>query len=668
MLKEQRIKMGTDAYEEVLKIEDVRSCEDSTQYNINQWFSKKGRLIDLLSTHENWSEDDLAIVLPFSEKREPKIKLVWTILTKVLKQLLFRDCYIDRHCGSNEALASFIGFDFEWCLELCAYTSWFGGFNRDGEQLYVNAYNKMPSVPKKYVPELIEEFAREYSMSTDNPIRVKAKFIEAAIMEYLENRESFDNIIRIESANKFIDYFVKQGIITKDNVEEIYNNIRDRHSFVCPEHKDYCSDIISEINVFPYSGSNKTRFLLAKMFSIRQNITPSKTLSKIFKLLDPYFKDRTFNIKDLSCGEVDKEFAIRDGDIISYTYYANFEQFKAVLFDLLVEGITEKKIILSVNPGDFLTQSHGNSWSSCHSFRDRGCYHAGTLSLMADPSSIICYQLKPERSGKLYTYDKLSRVTLYVDIDSGVVLNNQVYPCRCQNEMSKLCRTIVEELISAYHKVENVWSSFKVRELSINDRDNYGYNDYYQQSDEGSSKAFVLKDLNVDERCLTIGGPCKYVDCDTFIDDNEYIVYYEMDGGICEYCGHRTSDDDLYYVEDYGSVCSDCLDLDTFYYCNECGCYYYDPHISGVEIDGNIYCANCARHIDYEEDIIYGRNTSDYFSMLGERFYTTASFKKLFDDYLVENYSNETLYEMVMDARKNGYISSSELEYCLDEL
>jgi hypothetical protein len=277
--------------------------------------------------------------------------------------------------------------------------------------------------------------------------------------------------------------------------------------------------------------------------------------------------------------------------------------------------------------------------------------------------------LKEDQDGDLYMHNKLSRVTLYVDIDSGVVINNQVYPQRCQNEMSKYCRALVEELISNKFGLPNVWTPTPIKNISIDDSYNHGYNDYYQQCGSEASVAFVLKELCAPRKVM-IGNKCYYADEKVYLDDNETIFYRNSHSEYCEYCGGRCSEDEVVYIEDYGYVCDDCRhNSGSFYRCEECGCWYHEDRTDYVIVDGETFCDNCARHMDYGEDCINPDNyTTEYHSIEGEVFYTTEDCETLFTDFIMENFSTDSILELLDGALNSNLINREFHDSLYNEL
>ena len=53
---------------------------------------------------------------------------------------------------------------------------------------------------------------------------------------------------------------------------------------------------------------------------------------------------------------------------------------------------TSGHLCISIHPMDYMTMSdNGYNWSSCMSWRESGCYHAGTLEMMNSPCVVVAY-------------------------------------------------------------------------------------------------------------------------------------------------------------------------------------------------------------------------------------------------------------------------------------
>lgn len=107
---------------------------------------------------------------------------------------------------------------------------------------------------------------------------------------------------------------------------------------------------------------------------------------------------------------------------------STFEQLFAAYSDELSIKEQDCKFILSVNPADFITMSHGNSWKSCHSTRDYGCYHAGCMSYATDNTTMIAYTI-PIDSGKDYfDINKIKRQLFMLGKNQKCIMQSKMYP------------------------------------------------------------------------------------------------------------------------------------------------------------------------------------------------------------------------------------------------
>ena len=116
------------------------------------------------------------------------------------------------------------------------------------------------------------------------------------------------------------------------------------------------------------------------------------------------------------------------------TFNEAFEEFRLdhsqVLNDTDLHGI----LCLSIHPLDFLTMSDNNSgWSSCMSWMENGCYHAGTVEMM-NSNNVICVYLKSkdddsfkwEYKGEHSWNNKKWRQLFYVTKE--IIVSGKAYP------------------------------------------------------------------------------------------------------------------------------------------------------------------------------------------------------------------------------------------------
>jgi len=111
------------------------------------------------------------------------------------------------------------------------------------------------------------------------------------------------------------------------------------------------------------------------------------------------------------------------------------------------------KLKISIDPIDFITVSENSyKWNSCHSIRD-GDYRAGSLALMSDDNTAICY-LEGDRVFKFHDIavpNKKWRVLIHFFPKVPFVLFNNQYPFRSVFIMSELIKMITKLLKQSYN-------------------------------------------------------------------------------------------------------------------------------------------------------------------------------------------------------------------------
>lgn len=91
----------------------------------------------------------------------------------------------------------------------------------------------------------------------------------------------------------------------------------------------------------------------------------------------------------------------------------------------LVTVLTRKMpFIISLNPLDYLTMSHGINWVSCHNIRSGGC-KGGTLSYMLDSVSIITFVVE-KIEGDIHLLPKVYRQMYHYE--KNLFIQNRLYP------------------------------------------------------------------------------------------------------------------------------------------------------------------------------------------------------------------------------------------------
>lgn len=211
----------------------------------------------------------------------------------------------------------------------------------------------------------------------------------------------------------------------------------------------------------------------------------------------------------------------------------------------LQQMTTKGKMVISIDPCDYVTMSSNNSgWRSCHRL-DGGEYRTGPLAYLRDSSSVICYleSSKPctfRRYGKEFSHsNKVWRQIALVSPNLDFSIQERQYPN--ENAINaNAVSGIFKELFETINKTSYKYKSVEVGELcclhkdyaNLHDSYRYFYNDVKNEMfDEGNvvfnsnSCISALKEL-----ALPIKG--EKVFCLNCGED-----VYESDSLYCEDCG-----------------------------------------------------------------------------------------------------------------------------------
>lgn len=275
---------------------------------------------------------------------------------------------------------------------------------------------------------------------------------------------------------------------------------------------------------------------------------------------------------------------------------ADFERRYAAYADAINPIVLNETMIISWHPLDYLTQSNGNSWLSCHNIGfedgDYGCYSSGTLSYMLDETSLVIYVIDKNLvndSAPYWTHSKIHRQMFHINDDGTTILQSRLYPDdqsdwgRNTDYVSyRQYREIVEDVVATAFGLVNRWSNKKGTDAcraAIMRSCGTHYPDYHHYDNVNVSyNSETEKKFN-----LCIGHR-----------------------PICPSCGCEHSDD----------CCTDgsCWDSYSRYECYECGDRYNEENMH--YIDGHWYCENCCTYCEYHNQWEIG--SRDEFTYVGD--------------------------------------------------
>lgn len=315
---------------------------------------------------------------------------------------------------------------------------------------------------------------------------------------------------------------------------------------------------------------------------------------------------------------------------LGYDRHKDYNKEFAKYSDAMTPKTIKRRIVLSVNPLDYLTMSFGNSWSSCHTIdkeniRDMpnsysGCYSSGTMSYMLDPSSMVLYTVDISYDGDEYwTQDKINRQMFHWGANK--LVQSRLYPQAndCNGEAYTPYRAIVQNIMSVIFEFGNFWTVKKGIDAASKYISSSGthYKDYKCFK---SCTLSVVKGMENDGSIYVGANPicieCGYrhtvennINCcrnnriycercgeEIDTEDEDYVeingYYYHCDCvNYCDHCRNYTTFDTI-YIRGYGEVCDECIN-DDFIRCDECGDYEHHDSVIYVDSTDSNVCNDC---------------------------------------------------------------------------
>lgn len=358
-----------------------------------------------------------------------------------------------------------------------------------------------------------------------------------------------------------------------------------------------------------------------------KNTPLSRYIIKVFNDLD--LKDGIFNMFDCKDDEPfmnGSKFYRQDGTWI-IDYYFTQTQMTTMLADMCKEKVFKKRFIISINPMDYLTQSHGKiDGSSCHSLKSHGCYHGGIISMMNDPSSVIVYEVPLDltfncQNQREFFNSKIQRQLLFIadNIKDGF-FQSVYYPSK-SNENTLAIADILKGLYKQVYNIDlNTEHGDDIIEDDMVDQSYYlSYDDWF------NSKVMTLSYSNEDIH-FTIGSKWYNASnriapmrCET--SDTSNLDVSALENPVyCVDVDETREADDCYYAVDTEEWYAEndrlyfATDTEEWYrkesnvtYAEDTGEYYRDEdNLYYAEDTGCFYCS--------DDDLYYAEDTEQYYA------------------------------------------------------
>jgi len=227
-------------------------------------------------------------------------------------------------------------------------------------------YNFMSTYGSTYIDPLPpEEWLQNWSHSNQKLYRLLGNSLIKEIPYKIIKNES---IIREEVSN-----------LVEKNFSDIFNQVLDKFRSEFDLTRSVCYDLRSIFSIESLLNNKfydniKLTLNNGKTIQFQSGMKVAKVISKIFEATKPFFNESF--IKDFN---------------------KHFENFKNKHSIILNEKFIKGTMCFSIHPLDFMTMSdNASNWSSCMSWVDEGCYHAGTIEMM-NSNNIICVYLKSDK-------------------------------------------------------------------------------------------------------------------------------------------------------------------------------------------------------------------------------------------------------------------------------
>ena len=331
-----------------------------------------------------------------------------------------------------------------------------------------------------------------------------------------------------------------------------------------------------------------------KTLQIQAGMKPIRALQKIIEYFPEEFEKVTQNYNKITR----KEERVVD-------YKNAFEDFRITHSMIFNDKILKGNLCLSIHPMDFMTMSdNASDWSSCMSWKEKGCYRIGSVEMMNSNNVLCCYLesttnpfVFTREGNKEYKWNNKKWRTL-VYYTNDIIMSGKAYPYSNDNMAVKLI-TILRQLAK-----ENLNRTFAFGPELY--KDMIHINNYSQMTQNyewmwsyNSTKHNIIWDTNGMYNDMVNDNEIKYWCVRNKVKHNK--IYQVSGKAPCLCCGEPVpffDEDATDYNDRYSNVddliCYDCYQANT---CTGCG---------KIELNQPLkhhYCSSC-----FEEKIKYCPN------------------------------------------------------------
>lgn len=509
--------------------------------------------------------------------------------------------------------------------------------------IVTDVYKENAKRLKKYAKtsfSLSDESLKLFCDYVDNPMLLYNDKIKALLEKYKDEVVDYripvdkDEILEAE-APKEIFY-----------INEVLNNVLFEYYEQYRSFDNGCSISIKETmeNKFVLFGEERKiwRFLISNSGKISKTILKSNkevSLSKPFtndmgisfliRAIDEYYKGllgkETSLKRRIDKFREDFKEPTSDTKKVHFMIKEIFELMSSIIGAIILNNSNKYNAYLSFNFFDWFLASSGEGWTSCLSLDSSTAFAYGLIGLMSNPDwGMLMISKKENKSDFGIRVPSLLARTwvIYGDNEKFNLVN--WYPHDIRSRGSKDLKFKNGDIIVTSKDFNNdtkgyTWfKPFYLRNGMVP----YIYADCFSiiaaksnnsvRVDVNGNKAGIPRlffvegtgytgNPNNTNYYQTFGGLCEA------IGDSGYsfggIIEYGYDaldeserGGsreCCESCGDYYDGDEMYYVNDYGSVCRHCIEHDHFFYCSNCQEWFTENTHNDITVNGDVVCGGC---------------------------------------------------------------------------
>lgn len=348
----------------------------------------------------------------------------------------------------------------------------------------------------------------------------------------------------------------------------------------------YEIDKITALNHFDHLQEITNNFFISDVmfFWVKKNycLDDLRMLSRLFlhrNLATGYItsvgtattNDEAYHFQDFKCTIKNGMKTIRTiQKVLKATAYPKmdlFEKWRNQVSLVQTEGDTKAKLVISINPIDFMSMSENKcNWRSCMGWSNGGCYNAGTLEMMNSNVAAVAYletsspfEMFLNETGEVYTVPNKSWRSL-IFVHKDIILLGKQYPFH-NDYLVPIVLDMMRELVNKnlhwhyqfinqeYRDMQNLEGNFYVRDW---------FNLQYNVTKQHHSIFVYTNGMYND--IIEAKYP-KYYCCRNYVKHSKKICLSGPATCIC--CGKRLMDDprgEIYDYDDLGQdkICYDC--------------------------------------------------------------------------------------------------------------